>query len=81
MEDGIEQYRSMLLDLNERKKKTDEKKEIDKKTEPDKKTETDKKTELINYLPEYSKQSATTLFYIFIGINLFIIIIRGFSFI
>lgn len=75
MEDGIEQYRSMLLDLNERKKKTDEKKEIDKKTE------TDKKTELINYLPEYSKQSATTLFYIFIGINLFIIIIRGFSFI
>ena len=28
MEDGIEQYRSMLLDLNERKKKTDEKKEI-----------------------------------------------------
>lgn len=69
MEDGIEQYRSMLLDLNERKKKTDEKKEID------------KKTELINYLPEYSKQSATTLFYIFIGINLFIIIIRGFSFI
>lgn len=74
MEDGIEQYRSMLLDLNERKKKTDEKKEIDKKTE------TDKKTELINYLPEYSKQSAT-LFYIFIGINLFIIIIRGFSFI
>lgn len=75
MEDGIEQYRSMLLDLNERKKKTDEKKEIDKKTE------TDKKTELINYLPEYSKQSAATLFYIFIGINLFIIIIRGFSFI
>ena len=75
MEDGIEQYRSMLLDLNERKKKIDEKKETDKKKE------TYNKKEIINYLPEHSKQSASTLFYIFIGINLFIIIIRGFSFI